>query len=446
MRLLPRLLAITVALAASTLAIAQVFVPGAAVGGVAITPDGLLQMGRTTAIVPRKPAADRTLTYISLPRALDQWKAAKDTHTDPPAEVRTLKGLTRLQKLFVYPPADGTPGDLVLAGTAEPLNDANPLQPLGRISNRPALQIEDAITALRLLEVTTDRPAPRRDFFGCSIDPPAGNKGTFDALLKKYGSVPGARETLVSELKKQIGPQNIRLLGVPEDSRIAFVMLAADYRLKRLSMGLDPSPPGVGTAMGTEAALARLWFEPAYDPLRVSPDGMAYELRGPRLKVLAGAQVFQPGGEGPAQRRFAENLSAKMNDAAARSEAIADLQNVTDLLLLATLIRQDGLLKKAGLDLAWLADATKYPVATVPVAKTADTIVHIAGNTIAAGGVSLSYRALAAVDRAPADAPPAKPAAAETDAAPAIAAKRPTDTWFVAVPMSSATTFTPSNP
>lgn len=426
MRLFTHFLAAALALAASTATFAQAVAP--VVGGVAITTDGLLQMGRATPALKPTPG-NPSLTYLSLPRALDQWKSAKDAGTDPPADVRFLKGLTRIQNVFIYPDQH----DIVIAGPAEPLRTDNPLQPLGTLSNRPALHLEDMISALRALDAPQSAgPAGRRDFFGCSIDPPAGNKEIWDTLLQKYAKIPSARATLLAELKKQLGPQEIRLFGVPEDSRIAFVMLAADYRLKRLSMGLDAAPAGVGNAMGNEAALARLWFEPAYEPLLVSPDGASYEFRGPRLKVLAGAQVFHPGGAGPAQLRFADNLSAKMNETAARSEAIADLQNVADCFLLAALIRQDRLLDKTGLNWQWMADTSKYKLTAYPTARTAETVIHISGATIATGGVSMSYRAFTSVDRKNAR----LRTAPATDADPAFSTdpKRPTDSWFVSFP------------
>ena len=52
---------------------------GAVVGGVAITTDGFLQY-RQVAPAPAPAPANRKpgLLYISLPRALDQWRAAKD--------------------------------------------------------------------------------------------------------------------------------------------------------------------------------------------------------------------------------------------------------------------------------------------------------------------------------------------------------------------------------
>jgi hypothetical protein len=278
------------------------------------------------------------------------------------------------------------------------------------------VQVEDLIVALRSLSAPA--AGGRRDFFGCSLDPAPGSARAWEETMRKFSA--GPRDRLLDELHKALGPQEVKLFGVPADSRVALVMVAADYRLKRMAMGIEPLPAGVGTALGTEAAMARLWFEPRYDPLRVSADGGRYEIRGPRLAVQAGAHVFEAGGAGPAQTAFAARLSAKMTEVAPRVDAVADLQNVTDCFLVAAVLRRDGLIEKAGLDLGWLADAAKYPVTALPAPRTADTLVHVSGNMIVQGGVALSYKALAATAR---------------DAAPAAGgdAPRPTSTWFVSV-------------
>jgi hypothetical protein len=401
------ILTLCAALAAAVLshaAHAQNFVTtGGVVGGVAISTEGVLAVRETAPANALNPAtrkagnaADPRTVYVSLPRVLAAWKAARDAHADPPEDVRTLKGLTRIQYVFVYPAEH----DIVLAGASEPLRTDNPLEPVGTASGRPAVQLEDLIAAIRAVSAPpADAPrrgGPRRDFYGCSLDPPDNHKTLWDDTLKKFGN--GPRPALVAELKKVLGPQQVRIFGVAPDSRAALVMLAADYRLKRISMGLE-SFPAVGNAMGAQEAMARLWFEPAYEPLRVTADGTGYEFRGPRLKVLAGAQVFAAGGAGPAQVQFAAKFSAKVDDIAAKVDAVADLQNVTDCFMVAALLRQDGLPEKAGLDLAWLHDAAAYPLQKLPVPKTAETVVHIQGNAIAQGGVAMGLAAFTSVER-----------------------------------------------
>ncbi len=417
------LLALPILLCTSAIASAQTIIGGnAVVGGVAISTDGMLQY-RQTAAITRNPKAKAEQLYVSLPAVLAEWKAAKDAGKEIPADVRYLKGLARIENIFVYPDTH----DLVLAGPAETYKADNALEPLGTTTGRPLVQLEDLIVAIRAVGQGGGGARGRagapggRDFFGCSLENPANFKEAWDSTFAKFGKGPPL--TLQAELKKALGPQQVKLYGIPQDSRVALTMLAADYRLKRICMGLE-SVPGVGNALGTETAAPRIWFEPAYEPLLVSGDGNAYELRGPRLKVMVGAQEFNPQGATDAQRRFGDNFSKAIPAAADRVDAIADLQNITDCFMVAALIREDRLTTKASLDWTWLTSAegtAQYKVASLPVPKTADTVVHISGNVIAQGGVALAYANFTAVERS-------------KDGKFAVTASRPEGTWFASKP------------
>jgi hypothetical protein len=422
---LSRFLAVPLILMASALARAQnsIDAGGGVVGGVAITTGGFLQYRQVAAPATAAGAAASSQAeqlYVSLPRVLAEWKAARDSGREPPADVRYLKGLARIENVFIYPGEH----DIVLAGSSETYRADNPLEPLGIATGRPVVQLEDLIVAMRAVAAgargqgRTGVPGGR-DFFGCSLENPANFQEAWNATFTKYGK--GPRNVLLAEMKKALGPQEVKLYGVPEDSRVAFTMLAADYRLKRLAMGVE-TVPAIGNALGTETAAPRIWFEPAYEPLLMAEDGNSYELRGPRLKVLVGAQQFNPGGATEAQRRFGENFSKNMPAVAQRIDAIADLQNVVDCFMVAALIRQDRLAEKAGLDWAWLTSAegiAQYKTASLPVPRTADTVVHISGNVLAQGGVALAYANFTGVGRST-----DKPV---FQAAPA----RPADAWYL---------------
>jgi hypothetical protein len=383
-----------------------------AVGGVAISPDGVLQMRRTVPPQARR-TAETGLTYISLARVFTQMAAAGQGGSLPP-DLRYLHGLTRIDYLFVYPDQH----DLVLAGPSEAVNADNPLQPVGRATGRPVVQAEDLIVALRAVGAGQGAGAGgKASFFGCSLDMVPDAQQIATDVGRRFAGASRAR--LAEELKAALGPQQVRILGVPEDSRLALAMVAADYRLKRMCIGLD-AVPGVGNALGAGLASNRLWFEPAYEPLGVSADGLSYHLAGPRLKVLAGPQEFKPDGATPAAAAFAKRFSEKMPEAAARIDALADLQNVADVFMVAALIRHDRLAEKAGVDLAAVLAPDRYRVASLPVPRTAETMVSDNGSMIAQGGVAMAYGAFADVAR---DSQGGETLTAARD--------RPIDTWFL---------------
>src|SRR5205823_6436782 len=143
-------------------------------------------------------------------RVLKEWKAAKDAGKAVPADVLYLKGLTQIQNIFLY----SDQHDLVLAGPAEPYKADNPTEPLGTITGRPVVQLEDLVVALRAVQTSSTRanlPANGtpggRDFFGCSLENPANFQEAWNSTLNKYAN--GPRAALLVEMKKALGPQEV---------------------------------------------------------------------------------------------------------------------------------------------------------------------------------------------------------------------------------------------
>ena len=72
------------------------------------------------------------------------------------------------------------------------------------------------------------------------------------------------------------------------------MIVAADYKMKRLAMNFDPSPikglPSylsmVKGGSGMQNMLPRWWLEPNYESLLASPDGLAWEFRGASVKAV----------------------------------------------------------------------------------------------------------------------------------------------------------------
>ena len=85
--------------------------------------------------------------------------------------------------------------------------------------------------------------------------------------------------------KKSLGMADVKVFGVPANTRFARVMLEADYRMKRIAVGLESPPVRMSTfasemTSGAQGQLQRWWFTPEYEGVRVSPDHLALELDG----------------------------------------------------------------------------------------------------------------------------------------------------------------------
>lgn len=335
------------------------------------------------------------LRYVSLPKLFADARGALDAGRDLPPEVRHVGGLTRIDYILVYPEER----DLVIAGPAEEVDDANPLQPRGKLTGRPIVQFEDLVTALRMM---SGRRGPQP--FGCSIDMPPDSFVKSQEISRTHRS--GRRADYVKALAEAIGPQAIRLFGTPEDSRTAFVCVAADYQLKRYALNLDKVPvPGVGHPIDdSRPAGSAFWFETMYEPLLESPDGNAFQIRGQRLQIKCGALVFDTRDATPTAKAFAKRITEKMPQLARAAPIYADLQNLADLSLLGALIRQENLAAKAGWDFAWALDDEKCPVRKVPVARETATLANFSSGSVVAGGVSLGFGTVVAKGQREADA------------------------------------------
>lgn len=344
-------------------------------GGIYVEADGAVKtrevdVSRRLAELRKSKARPET-AYVSLPRL---FAAGGE---------RFLGGMTRVRYVFVFPEE----GDLVLAGPAEEIDLEFPGRPVGKRTGRPALQVDDLVVALRTSGA-----------FGVSIE---FADGAQDRMAEEYEKHKAAiakeadqRRGAYDKIAEAAGPQKVEFFGIEPSTRFAWVCLEADVLLKRHSLGLDPTPvraaPSVLDLIKKKGALTdRTWFELGHDPIGVSEDGNAFELRGPSLKVLDKTD----GGS----TSYAEKLTANLPKLAEAIPAWADLENLADLAVVAALIRADGLDRRAGWDLdAALRD---YKVPEVPVAKTVPTSINFKTASsflvVVKGGVLLEPEAAA---------------------------------------------------
>ncbi len=359
--------------------------------GVKIDPNGTIsarQTDNTSELAAQRlrakalnqPPKNQDLTYVSLPRLLAEVQSLTAANKELPDRVRFLSGLTQIRYVFVYPDEH----DLVIAGPSEEFDATNnKTEPTGKVTGRPVMHLDDLIVALR------SGADARRGVFGCSIDPTPDALDRCNAIMKDMAGA--TRAARMNAMKEVIGLQKVTMFGTPADSRMTYITVAADYKLKRMCLGLDPIPvPGVGSPVdNTKATGNRFWFEANYAPLLVSAHSDAYELRGPRLILKAGAFSFDEKGGTDTAKTFARNFTAKIPQLATVTPLYADLQNVADMSVVAALVRKDNLTREAGVDISWIMSDKNYQTARFPTAMTAETVVNYTNGSIVAGGVTL---------------------------------------------------------
>lgn len=333
----------------------------------------------------RKPVPLRKVALSRLEKALAAHGA---DGRGIPDELQKLAGLTRVQYVFVYPAEGDTPGEVVLAGPAEPwMTDATG-RVVGVETGSPIVLLEDLATAMRAF--APGHPQDR--LVGCSIDPTKEGLAAMQEFLKKTGRVnpQGGADQIVSGMKEALGPQTVTIQGVPASSHAAQVLVEADYRMKLIGIGLERPPVKMPTWIelasgGAVAAnaLQRWYFVPDYECVKIAEDDLAIELVGRGVKLCGADEVVRPDGTrlsatraDKASKTFTEAFTREYAAIAAKSPVYAQLRTVIDLLVATAYMQEHDAYGKAGWTPATLLDEQAYAVERLPAPNRAETAIH----------------------------------------------------------------------
>lgn len=316
-----------------------------------------------------------------------------------PASMSQLAGLTKVQYVFLFPDTN----EIVIGGPAEGWEYNAQGQAIGTETHAPTLQLDDFVTVYRTFSQGTAD-------FGCSIntrDENVKSLQTFvEASLAKGPLNAGAGvRNFVNQIQKKLGRQDIVVWGVPSDSRVARVIVEADYRMKligidKLDAGkeipsyFDLLPQDLQKNPAPMEAL-RWWLTMNYDAVLHSADQTVFEIQGASVlcqsenQLLTSEGKHKPTGKSEGVNRlFAENFTRNYAKLAEKDAIFADARNVFDLALAAALIHQQH-----GQFDTFAADGLYRPASYV-VPKEVESVVNhrvYHGRDIvvqAAGGVS----------------------------------------------------------
>jgi hypothetical protein len=345
------------------------------VGGVLINAEGVvgeptvkeMELVRKSALESYKePAADlkqpvelRMFSLRSAEEAIN--RANVDLAYELPDEIKFMAGLQRIQYIFVYPDQN----DIVLAGPGEGWKIDAMGNHVGITTGRPVLRIEDFVLAMRTVENA------RQGGISVSIDPTAEGRKRLDDVNKSLGAV-NARQipSLLEAFEKAMGPQVVSIRGIPESSRFARTLVASDYKMKRIAMALQKSPvsglPSYVSMLSTQPQnmMPRWWMACSYEPIAKSADGLAWEIRGPGVKVMTEDELIGEDGSvtgtgkaNPTAQKWADLMTDKYDELSAKEPIFGELRNLMDMSVVAALIAKEDLLAKANCELPTIADA-----------------------------------------------------------------------------------------
>ena len=371
-------------------------------------PTGALTQQRLVAAraqLPRPLAQPSRLRKISLVRLEKALRERLRAGQEPTDEMNQLAGLLHVQAIYCYP----NRGDVVLAGPAEGWMEDLSGRAVGLRSRRPTLLLEDLAVALRAYPPGTQR----RGFVGCTINPrPEGLARLREVQQQIPRSIPTAQRGPVTveiarRVQQSLGMADVRVFGISERTHFARVMIEADYRMKRIAIGVEPPPVTMTTFAAAlhsarHGVLQRWWFTPAYDCAKASPDRLAMSLEGQGVQLQTEDKAILPTGllvnastkPGKATLAYAQSFTQKYEQIAAVRPCYAQLRQLADLLIVAAFLRKHDWYGRAKWDADLLLDEQTYPLNRLANPVDAPVVVNAFWKrnrlfTPAGGGVSI---------------------------------------------------------
>lgn len=323
-----------------------------------------------------QPSESRKVSLVQLETKL---KEIVEAGKPVPDDVFFMAGLQRIDYIFVYPEKN----DLVIAGPAGSFGPDIEGRMVGLESGRPPLRIDDFVIAFQSIRSGND--------VSCSIDPIPSNMSAMQNYIRQNSSPtsPAGAKARYRNMGKILGVQNVTVRGVPLDTHFAQTLVEADYRMKRLSMGLE----GV-RVKGFRSHLSMLqpggnsvqrwWFTPLYDAFYTTENRNAFELAGQRAQLSSQEEIVDGQGNrsSAAMTRVSTHawsklFTEKFPEIAKASPVFAELQNMIDLLIVAALIENQQLARQTNWQQSFLASRSEMPFPKGNPPKHVQSLVNI---------------------------------------------------------------------
>jgi hypothetical protein len=247
-----------------------------------------------------------------------------------PDEMNNLGGITWLEGYVVDPQNS----DIILFGK--------------KIENRPSYQLSDLLDSF--INVYADSAAPY-----CSLDPRPESILKINQVFNSSVLTGKSLDEKAAILSDAIGPQMTVIGGIPRNSNHAFVMIDADYHMKKVSQGLvklkgitscldqrlnaaKDSSSGLKDDL-TSSSMSRFWFhiKPKDDnvyPNFLESDNIVYISECP-VVLLTENQVSDEKGilsdkkqDNPVAIEFAKSMSVNFSKLTDSVKVYAELENL----------------------------------------------------------------------------------------------------------------------
>lgn len=322
----------------------------------------------------------RKVSLTKLEQALE-WRYAEGL--GPSEAMANLAGLQRIQFVFIYPETR----EVVIAGPAGPWERSQEGRAVAVGTGAPCLQLDDWLVVLRNSE--------NGGVFTCSIDPTEEGLKSAKQFAEESGRTPlkpgaEARAKWVQGLRKSLGRQKVSVGGIDPRSNAARVLVEADYHMKLVGIGLERGVEGVNNYFDNLAShdagkmnLVRWWFTLDNRDVKANPKHNAFELTGPGVKVLADSEFLNAQGKrvvaadaDVAGIKFAQEFTEKFESLAATYPVYAELKNVFDLAIVASILKSQDVSGQIGWSMDHYLNEEHMPIAIRNAAQEVDSVAN----------------------------------------------------------------------
>ena len=334
----------------------------------------------------------RMISLNGLEKAIAQ---ASESGKPLPADVQFMAGLQRLEYVILSPDTN----DIILAGPGEGWKTNDEGIVVGINTGMPVLHLQDFMVAMRSVDA-----ARQGQGISVSIDPTAEGERRVQEVYARMNrdGIRSVNKALATEIEQAYGDQTVKLTGVPRDSHFSRVLLAADYKMKRLAMGLDKSPvrqlPSLLSIIARKRinlkhAAPRMWIEADYQPVAKGSNNNIWQISGKGVRVQTENTMADASGNKTVKKLkvaedWADNMTKHYEALSSKVPVFRDLRNIMDMSVIAAIIRSENLATKVGLKMPMIGGKIDTPSFTIP--EKVPSQVSVANATVqVSGGVIL---------------------------------------------------------
>lgn len=327
----------------------------------------------------RQQSQMRKISLTRLEKQLQLRAAQGKTPTDI---MRHLAGMQRVRYVFAYPDT----GDIILAGPAGDWTLDREGRAVSADGGVPVLNLDDFVVVLR-------NAVQRGGQFTCSINPKKENLAATQAFLQQPTSNSTDPVRRFRQIRDLMGKQDIEVDGIDARTRVARIIVEADYRMKLVGMGLEEPVFGVTSYLDSieipeggaapPMAVLRWWFTMNYGALQTTPTRDAFEIQGQGVKVQSENEMLNERGErvhtgqsDELNRKFADGFTKAFPSLATKYPIYAELRNVFDLALVASLMVAEDLPGQVGWHMVHLLDSNRYQVELGLAPTEVETVIN----------------------------------------------------------------------